>query len=63
MVSNICKIKDGIKDLSAILNECEKFALYNGFNKKQALHLRLLCEEIDGLLPNILGDFSGDFWI
>jgi hypothetical protein len=63
MVSNVCKIKDGIKDLPEILKECEKFALYNGFDKKQILHLRLLCEEIDGLLPNILGDFNGDFWL
>ena len=63
MKSNICKINDGVKDLDAILKECEKFAEYNAFEKKQALHLRLLCEEIDGLLPNILGDFAGDFWI
>lgn len=63
MKSNVCKINDGVKDLDVILKECEKFAEYNGFEKKQALHLRLLCEEIDGLLPNILGDFDGDFWI
>ena len=30
---------------------------------KQSLHLRLLCEEMDGMLPNITSDFSGDFWI
>jgi hypothetical protein len=63
MVSNICKIKAGVKDLDVILKECEKFALYNGFNKKQTSHLRLLCEEVDGLLPNVLGDFNGDIWL
>lgn len=63
MTSNICKIRNGIKDLSVILNESEKIAEYNGFNAKQALHLRLICEEIDGMLPNIINDYDGDFWI
>ena len=27
------------------------------------MQLRLLCEEIDGMLPNIIDDFKGDFWI
>jgi hypothetical protein len=25
--------------------------------------MRLLCEEIDGMLPNIIDDFEGDLWI
>ena len=25
--------------------------------------MRLLCEEIDGMLPNIVNGFCGDFWI
>ena len=63
MISNICKIENGTKDLDAILNESERFALCNGFNEKQTLQLRLICEEIDGMLPNIINDFDGDFWI
>lgn len=63
MKSNVCKIDKGIKDLEAIFNECEKVASYNGLTHKQALQLRLLCEEIDGMLPNIIEDFDGDFWI
>ena len=27
------------------------------------MQLRLLCEELDGMLPNIVDDFDGDFWI
>ena len=50
-------------DLAAILNESEKVAEYNGFTQKQTLQLRLLCEEIDGMLPNIIDDFEGDLWI
>jgi hypothetical protein len=63
MQSNVCKIEKGIKDLAAILKESEKVAVYNELNHKQTLQLRLLCEEIDGMLPKIIDDFDGDFWI
>ena len=63
MQSNVCKIENGVKDLDAILNESEKVAVYNELNHKQTLQLRLLCEEIDGMLPKIIDDFDGDFWI
>ena len=63
MRSNVCKIENGVKDLNAILKESEKVAVYNEMTHKQALQLRLICEEIDGMLPNIIDDFSGDFWI
>ena len=63
MKSNVCKIENGIKDLEEILKESEKIASYNNFSHKETLQLRLLCEEIDGMLPNIVGDFDGDFWI
>ena len=63
MQSNVCKIEKGTRDLAQILEECEKVAVYNGLNHKKTLQLRLLCEEIDGMLPEILGDFEGDIWI
>ena len=63
MKSNVCKIENGIKDLDAILKESEKVAVYNDLTHKQTLALRLLCEELDGMLPSIIGDFSGALWI
>ena len=63
MKSNICKIDNGTKDLEAILKESERVATYNGLTHKQTLQLRLLCEEIDGMLPNIIDDFEGKLWI
>ena len=63
MKSNVCKIVNGTKDLAAILAESERVAEYNGLTHKQSLQLRLLCEEMDGMLPNIIDDFEGDFWI
>jgi hypothetical protein len=63
MKSNVCRIENGTKDLSAILRESEKVAVYNELSHKQSLQLRLICEEIDGMLPKIIDDFDGDFWI
>ena len=63
MKSNVCKIEKGARDLDAILAESERVAEYNGLSQKQTLQLRLLCEEIDGMLPNIIDDFDGEMWI
>ena len=63
MKSNVCKIEKGTKDLAAILKESEKVAEYSGLTHKQTLQLRLLCEELDGMLPNITESYNGDFWI
>lgn len=63
MKSNVCKIEKGTRDLDAILKECERVATYNDLTHKQSLQLRLLCEEIDGMLPNIIDEFEGKLWI
>ena len=63
MKSNVCKIENGTKDLAAILKESERVAEYNGFSHKQSLQLRLLCEELDGMLPKIIDKFEGNIWI
>ena len=62
MISNVCKIENGTSDLAAILKESERVAEYNDLDAKQTLQLRLLCEETDGMLPNLIDDFSGDLW-
>jgi hypothetical protein len=56
-------MENGTKDLAAILKESEKVAVYNELTHKQTLQLRLICEEIDGMLPNIIDDFEGELWI
>ena len=63
MVSNVCKLENGSRDIAAILKECEKVAVYNELTHKQSLQLRLLCEEVGGMLPNIIDDFNGELWI
>lgn len=63
MRSDVCLIEKGSKDLAKILSECEKVAVYNELDHKQSLHLRLLCEELDGMLPELVGNFEGKLWI
>ena len=63
MKSNVFKIINGQRDLTAIFKESESVAQYNGLTHKQTLQLRLLCEEIDGMLPNLIDDYEGALWI
>ena len=63
MRSNVCKLEKGTKSLDAIFHESEKVAVYNELNHKEALQLRLLCEELVNMLPSIISDFNGEFWI
>ena len=63
MKSNVFKIEKGAVMLDEIFRESEKVAKYNDLNHKQSLQLRLLCEELVNMLPSIVSDFSGEFWI
>lgn len=63
MKSNICEIKKGGIGLKNILVEVEKVASYNCLEKKEALRLRLLAEELTGMLPELVKNFDGIFWL
>lgn len=63
MKSNICIIKKGGLGLESILTEVEKVANYNELQKKEALRLRLLAEELTGMLPALVENFDGYFWL
>ena len=41
----------------------EKFASENGLEKKETLHLRLLAEELFGLIRAIAGEVEATYWI
>ena len=51
MKTDVCTLKNDKSSLGAILAEAEKSAQYNGLSKKQTLQLRLLAEELAGMLP------------
>jgi hypothetical protein len=63
MKSNICVIKRGGLGFENILTEVEKATAYNGLHKKEALRLRLLAEELVGMLPELIKNFEGCFWL
>ena len=59
--SNIYTLKKLKEDFSNIPAEAEKVANYNDLDKKSALRLRLLAEELVGMLPKLLIYGSGSF--
>lgn len=63
MKSKVCHLISSRSPIDPILAEAEKTAAYAGLEKQDALQLRLLSEEMTGILKGIAGDFSADFWI
>ncbi len=63
MKTDICTISNDKSTFNTIFTEVEKSAEYNKLPKKQALQLRLLAEELVGMLPELLEIGSGNFWI
>ena len=57
------KVNNKGKGLAKVLRETEEFASQQGFEKKYALHLRLLAEESLNMLRSLAGNFRGDFYI
>ena len=45
------------------MQEAEKFAVYNELDAEEGLLLRLLTEEMLGMIKGIAGGFEGDFWL
>ena len=63
MKSDICRILRDGSGLSAIIKEVERCAAYSGVEGKQSLQLQLLAEELVGMLPELLRDCVGEFWV
>ena len=63
MKSNICVVQKGGLGLENVLFEVEKITTYNEMPKKEALRLRLLAEELVGMLPELVKNFEGRFWV
>ena len=49
--------------MEAALAQVEKVAAYKGLSEKSTLHLRLLAEEMMGLMRSLTGETEGRFWI
>ena len=45
------------------LNETEKYADYQGLDRKERMHIRILAEEMLGMVETIAGNFYAYYWI
>lgn len=63
MKSDLCKLTRNTVSLKNILQESEKAAAYANLDKKEVLNLRLMAEELIGMLPELLDFSDGEFWI
>lgn len=63
MKTNIISVKNDGTGIAEAVNEAERYAVYQEMEHKNALRLRLLAEEMMGLVKILVGDFSGSFWV
>ena len=63
MKSDVIAVSSARDNTDAVMLQAEKVAAYQGLSSKNALHLRLLAEEMMSMMRAIAGDVDGDFWI
>lgn len=63
MVTDIITISSTGANMDLALNQTTRVAEYKGLSPKNALHLRLLAEEMMGMMRAITHETSGKFWI
>ena len=63
MKTDIITVSSSGSRMEAALGEADKVAAYKGLNHRQMLHLRLLIEEMMGMMRSITGETNGSFWI
>ena len=63
MITDIVKIKNTGEGIDAAFDAAAAAAQYRGLDKKSALHLRLLTEEMLGMISQITGTNDADFWV
>ena len=63
MKTNKIRVSNNGNGWDEAFAETEKYADYRQLDKKQKLHIRLLAEELLGMVNSIAGDFQANFWI
>ena len=63
MKTDLIEISANGEGFDAALSETERAAAYRGLSPKQALRLRLLAEEMTGMLRSLVGDERFRFWV
>ena len=63
MRTDVIEVTSTGTQMEIALSQVDKVAAYKGLTGKNALHLRLLAEEMLGMMRSITGETKGDFWI
>ena len=63
MKTDVVKVSSRELQMGAVLEQAEKTAAYYDLPEKDRLHLRLLTEEMMGLMGSLTGETEGRFWI
>lgn len=63
MKTDVILVSSKGTQIETVLSQVEKVAAYKGLTGKNALHLRLLTEEMMGMMRSITGETEGKFWI
>ena len=63
MKSDVIRVTNTGVGMEAALQTASDSAIYRGLAKKDALHLRLLAEEMLGMVRAITGETEADFWV
>ena len=63
MKTDVITVSSRGRQMEKALEQADKVAAYKGLPAKDALHLRLLTEEMMGMMRSITGEKEGTFWI
>ena len=63
MKTDVITVSSRGQQIGTALKQAEKVAAYKDLSPKGALHLRLLTEEMMGMMRSITGETQGLFWI
>ena len=62
MKSDVIQIYSDLSGREDALIAAENFIRYNGFTGKDAMHIRLLTEELISMVHGVMAKFRGDLW-
>ena len=63
MKTDVIVVSSRGSQMELALNQADKMAVYKELAQKDALHLRLLAEEMMAMMRSITGETQGKFWI
>jgi len=63
MKTDVISVSGQKKMMETAIGQADKVAAYKGLSEKDAMHLRLLTEEMMGLMQSVTGASEGEFWI